>query len=112
MELTWMKPPYAPEEFKRLILELIKKNNFMQEIHIRMMVFVISDDSSMISTGLIGEVIAPLPMGRFSSKIETGLKCAVSSLRRISDNSTPPRIKCAGNYQNSRLAGIQSDLDG
>ncbi len=51
-------------------------------------------------------------MGRISSKAETGLHCKVSSWRRIGDSSTPPRIKCAGNYQNSRLAGIEAEKDG
>ena len=112
MEMTWMKPPYTLDEFKKHIISLIQKNDFKEDIHIRIMVFVLSDDGSMISTAPIGASIAALPMGRISSKSETGLNCAVSSWRRISDNSTPPRIKCAGNYQNSRLAGIQVNLDG
>jgi branched-chain amino acid aminotransferase len=112
MEMTWMKPPYSLEEFKGHVIHLIKKNDFEEDIHIRIMVFVLSDDGSMISTEPVGAAIAALPMGRITSKSETGLRCAVSSWRRISDNSTPPRIKCAGNYQNSRLAGIQVSLDG
>jgi len=112
MEMTWMEPPYSFDEFKQNIFELIKKNEFRKDIHIRIMVFVLSDDGSMISMGPVGAAIAALPMGRISEKSEKGLNCAVSSWRRISDNSTPPRIKCAGNYQNSRLAGIQVHLDG
>lgn len=112
MEMTWMKSPYTLDEFKKYVINLIKKNEFKQDIHIRIIVFVLSDDGSMISTDPIGAAIAALPMGRISNKSETGLHCAVSSWRRISDNSTPPRIKCAGNYQNSRLAGIQVSLDG
>lgn len=112
MEMTWMKPPYSFDEFKQHIVGVIKKNEFRQDIHIRIMVFVLSDDGSMISMNPIGSAIAALPMGRISEKSENGLNCAVSSWRRISDNSTPPRIKCSGNYQNSRLAGIQVHLDG
>lgn len=112
MEMTWMKSPYTLDEFKKHAINLIKKNEFKQDTHIRIMVFVLSDDGTMISTEPIGTAIAALPMGRISNKSETGLHCAVSSWRRISDNSTPPRIKCAGNYQNSRLAGIQVSLDG
>jgi len=32
------------------------------------------------------------------------MRACISSWRRISDNSMPPRIKAAGNYQNGRLA--------
>jgi len=112
MELAWMEPPYSIDGFKDHIIELVTKNAFRQDIHIRIMVFVMSDDGSMTSRGPVGSAIAALPMGRISSKSETGLNCAVSSWRRISDSATPPRIKCAGNYQNSRLAGIQAENDG
>jgi len=108
MEMTWMKPPFSFEEFRRQTIDLIKKNEFHEDIHIRMMVFVLSDDGGMTSLGPVGAAIAALPMGRGSSKAETGLRCGVSSWRRISDSSTPPRIKCAANYQNSRLAGIEA----
>ena len=36
----------------------------------------------------------------------------MSSWRRIEDNTTPPRIKCAANYQNARLALLQAETDG
>ena len=39
-------------------------------------------------------------------------RLAVSSWRRIDDNSMPPRIKCAANYQNARMALIQAEDDG
>lgn len=108
MEMTWMKPPFGFDEFRQQTIDLIKKNDFREDIHIRIMVFVLSDDGGMTSLGPVGAAIAALPMGRSSSKAETGLRCGISSWRRISDNSTPPRIKCAGNYQNSRLAGIEA----
>ena len=112
MELAWMKPPFSLEDFRRNTIDIIKKNEFREDIHIRIMVFVLSDDGSMTSLGPIGAAIAALPMGRGSSKSETGLHCGISSWRRISDSSTPPRIKCSGNYQNSRLAGVEASNHG
>ncbi len=112
MEMAWMKPPYSLEEFRQHIIDTVRKNEFHQDIHIRLMVFVQSDDGGMTSQEPVGVAIAALPMGRSSSKSETGLHCGVSSWRRISDTSTPPRIKCAGNYQNSRLAGIEATNHG
>lgn len=45
-------------------------------------------------------------------KEEGGIDCAVSSWTRISDNATPPRVKCAANYVNGRLALLQAKADG
>lgn len=108
MEMTWIKPPFDLAELERHTIETVKKNEFREDIHIRIMAFIQSDDGGMTSRDSTGIAIATLPMGRSSSKSETGLHCGISSWRRISDASTPPRIKCAGNYQNSRLAGIEA----
>lgn len=108
MEMTWIKPPYDFAELREHTIETVRKNEFREDIHIRIMAFIQSDDGGMTSRDASGLAIAALPMGRSSSKSEEGLHCGVSSWRRISDASTPPRIKCAGNYQNSRLAGIEA----
>ena len=36
----------------------------------------------------------------------------VSSWRRISDDSVPPRVKASANYQNGRLAGVEARVNG
>lgn len=41
-----------------------------------------------------------------------GIRCTVSSWKRISDCNLPPRVKAAANYQNTRLAGYEAKLDG
>ena len=41
-----------------------------------------------------------------------GLKVGVSSWRRLSDESMPPRVKSIGNYQNSRLALLDAQAAG
>jgi branched-chain amino acid aminotransferase len=40
------------------------------------------------------------------------IDCCVSSWRRIEDISTPPRVKAAANYYNTRLAGFEAKLNG
>jgi branched-chain amino acid aminotransferase len=50
-----------------------------------------------------------LRMERWADK---SYRLAISSWHRIEDNSIPPRIKCAANYQNGRLALIQAIEDG
>ena len=41
-----------------------------------------------------------------------GLKCCVSSWRRINDSSFPPRIKAGPNYLNSRLSLLEAKQNG
>ena len=41
-----------------------------------------------------------------------GVSACVSSWRRISDDTVPPRLKAGANYQNSRLAQTEAKVDG
>ncbi|HLZ72016.1 MAG TPA: aminotransferase class IV [Dehalococcoidia bacterium] len=43
---------------------------------------------------------------------ERALRCNVTSWTRISERSLPPRIKAVPNYQNSRIAHLDSKLSG
>ncbi len=54
MELAWMNPPFGASEFRRQIIELIKKNEYREDIHIRIMVFIQSDDGGMTFLGSRG----------------------------------------------------------
>ncbi len=90
--------------------QLIQVNELRQDIHIRLAVFL-AGDGEMDATGPIGFSIAALPKGRMVKEVG-GIDCAVSSWTRISDNATPPRVKCAANYVNGRLALLQAKADG
>ena len=43
---------------------------------------------------------------------ESGMSLGVSSWQRLSDNASPPRIKCTANYHNARLTMLQAKADG
>ncbi len=53
--------------------------------------------------------VAPRPSLLLSDR---ALSCNVTSWTRISDRSLPPRIKAVPNYQNSRIAHLDSKLAG
>jgi len=55
--------------------------------------------------------ITVLPIGR-SPRFETGVSATISSWRRLSDDTMPPRIKCGANYHNSRLAQQEAIRNG
>jgi branched-chain amino acid aminotransferase len=95
---------------RNLILDLLKANEVSQNVHIRPMVFV-GGDGPLESIDPVGTAVSITLVDRWFGET-LGLNCSVSSWDRISDNTMPPRIKCAANYQNSRLALMQAKLDG
>ena len=92
------------------VLEVVRANEFREDIHIRPMVWV-DGTGDMLAGGPVGWAVAAVARPQVKSVTE-GLHCAVSSWRRINDSAMPPRVKANGNYINSRLAGQQAVLDG
>jgi branched-chain amino acid aminotransferase len=102
--------PADPARFERETLEVIRANDLHEDLHVRLIVFVDTDDGGLASHEPVGYVIAPIPTARY---FETaGLHVAVSSWHRTADNAIPARVKAAANYQNSRLALLQAKTDG
>jgi len=104
-----MEYDLTDERVTDAVLEVVRANEFREDIHIRPTVWV-DGTGDMLATGPIGWSVAAVARPR--SKLTEGATCTVSSWRRINDNSIPPRVKASGNYLNSRLAGQQAQLDG
>jgi branched-chain amino acid aminotransferase len=102
--------PVAIERLQDEVLEVIRANDLREDLHVRLIVFVDTDDGGLASREPVGYVIAPVPTGRYFGA--DGLHVAVSSWDRTSDNAIPARVKAAANYQNSRLALLQAKIDG
>ena len=104
----------SADDVLRLMIELLHANDIRQGVHLRPSLFV-AGDGSIQARGPVSLGIVAVPSGAI---IDTGgwdsrpFRLAVSSWRRIDDNSMPPRIKCAANYQNARMALIQAEDDG
>lgn len=102
--------PADAARLERETLEVIRANDLREDLHVRLIVFVDTDDGGLASQEPVGYVIAPIPTTRY---FETaGLHVAVSSWHRTADNAIPARVKAAANYQNSRLALLQAKVDG
>lgn len=98
------------ERVEAAVLEVIRANEFREDVHIRPMAWV-DGLGEMGATGPIGWMVAALPRP-FNPAVRDGIKVGVSSWRRIADTSMPARVKATSNYVNGRLAGIQGMLDG
>jgi branched-chain amino acid aminotransferase len=110
MEVMRIAHDLTNERLTEAVLEVVRANEFREDIHIRPLVWV-DGQGDMLDTGPVGWAVSALarPQSRF---VTDGVNCAVSSWRRINDSAMPPRVKATGNYINSRLAGQQARLDG
>lgn len=105
--------PYTAAQTQDNLIELIKKNELRQDLHIRISAFVSEDDGRLNSASPIGLSMAAMPMGRYDTLAATeGLKVGVSAWRRLNDDTMPPRVKSIANYQNSRLALMDAQAAG
>lgn len=99
---------YSVDNIVNALIELLRANEVRQDVHIRPSLFVVGD-GPIPARGPVSLGIAIVPMKRWAEK---PFRLAISSWRRLDDNCIPPRIKCAANYQNGRLALIQAMEDG
>jgi branched-chain amino acid aminotransferase len=102
--------PADAARLERETLEIIRANGLREDLHVRLIVFVDTDDGGLASREPVGYVIAPIPTTRYFEA--AGLHVGVSSWHRTADNAIPARVKAAANYQNSRLALLQAKTDG
>lgn len=105
---------YTAVGLTTLMKELLRSNDVREDVHIRPSLFV-DGTGSIQARGPVslGAVVVPggvvIDTGNWADK---PFKLAVSSWKRIEDNTMPPRIKSAANYQNARLALLQAENDG
>lgn len=110
-KVLYMQIPYSPEELEKAIIETVKVNEIRENCYIRPLVYR--------GYGVIGlnplkapvrVAIAAFPFGKYLE--EKGVRCCVSSWRRIAIDSQPPAAKMCGNYVNSCLAKVEAVLNG
>lgn len=94
---------YTKEDFTQALIDVIKSNEYEENISVRQTLFV-DGFGSWSSDGPVEMFVAPIPRGKTSAEYnKKGLNVCVTSWRRISDETLSPRIKCGANYLNSRV---------
>jgi branched-chain amino acid aminotransferase len=106
-----MDSTYTVKDFKQGLIDVVKANNYKEDIAVRQTVFV-DGFGNWSSTGPVGMFIAPIPKGRTLSKGKKGLKCCFSTWERISDKNLSPEVKVGANYINSRMAQLEAVTNG
>src|SRR5919109_603117 len=107
-----LKIPISLDELCKTSIELIRKNNFRQDVYIRPLAFKSSEEIGVRLHNLKDSfAIYVTPFGNYVD-IERGITCMVSSWRRIDDNVAPARAKITGIYVNSALAKTEAMENG
>ncbi len=102
-KLIQINCPYTKEDFKKSLVDVIRANEYDENLSVRQTLFV-DGFGSWGSEEPVDMFVSPIPKGKISSEYnKKGLNCCVTSWRRISDITLSPRIKCGANYINSRV---------
>lgn len=110
MKLLRFEPTFTMEEINANTLGLLRRNNVRQTAHIRTIAYLDGMGEQDVR-GPVSYSISALEKTR-GKHVERGIRCQISAWVRLSDKAMPPRIKCGGNYVNSRLARFQARHDG
>jgi branched-chain amino acid aminotransferase len=111
-KILLMELPYTTEELCAVTTEILSRNGWRQDVYIRPLVYKSSEEIGVRLHGLKdGFLLFSAPFGAYVD-IDAGIRCMVSSWRRIDDNAAPARSKCTGIYVNSALAKTEAMQNG
>ena len=104
--------PFTDEEMLDAVVELLRRNGYREDVYIRPLAFKSSEEIGVRLHNLTSSfAIYTAPFGAYVD-VEKGIRCMVSSWRRIDDNAAPARAKVTGIYVNSALAKTEANENG
>lgn len=109
-----MELAHDTETLVAVTVELLRRNGYRADVYIRPILFKSGEEIGVRLHGVPDTfAIYTVPFGRYVD-IEGGIRCMVSTWRRVSDQSVPARAKITGAYINSALAkseAVESGFD-
>ncbi|HEV2413767.1 MAG TPA: branched-chain amino acid transaminase, partial [Candidatus Dormibacteraeota bacterium] len=109
-----MQLPYSTEELVNYTLEVLRRNQFRSDVYVRPLLYTSSEEIGVRLHNLDRNFfIYAIPFGNYV-EVESGIRCMVSTWRRVPDQSLPARAKIAGAYAQSALAkseAVESGYD-
>jgi branched-chain amino acid aminotransferase len=104
--------PFATPELCDLTAELCARNGFRSDVYIRPFAYKSNEEIGVrLHDVQDGFAMVALPFDRYFDA-KRGLRCGVSSWRRIDDTMAPARGKITGIYVNSALAKSEAIMNG
>lgn len=109
-----MELPYSTEELVNFTIELLRRNQFKSDVYVRPLLYTSSEEIGVRLHNLEhGFFIYAIPFGNYV-EVESGIRCMVSTWRRVPDQALPARAKITGSYAQSALAkseAVESGFD-
>jgi branched-chain amino acid aminotransferase len=103
--------PYTVDQLIDISIELVRRNGQRQDVYLRPVAYKADQTIGVRLHGLQNDlIITSEPLGDYVST--TGMRCGVSSWRRIDDNAIPARAKICGAYVNSAFAKSEAMQNG
>jgi branched-chain amino acid aminotransferase len=109
-QLYYMELPYSLEKLREATHELIRVNK-LRSCYIRPLAFRGYGEMGLFPLNApVDVVIAVWPWGAYLGELgqKEGIRCKVSSWRRMSPDSFVPQAKACGQYLNSILAKVET----
>jgi branched-chain amino acid aminotransferase len=106
-------PAVVPPNLEDVCAELLMLNRWHEDVHISPFACLgVSPDFGFLSDNPNVTFVVTAVARPRARAIDSGSHLKVSSYTRISEATTPPRVKAAANYHNSRLAALEARVDG
>ncbi len=103
--------PYSVDQLIDISLELVRRNGQRQDVYLRPVAYKATQTIGVRLHGLEDHfIITSEPLGNYIET--TGLRCGISTWRRIDDNMIPARAKITGSYVNSAFAKSEAMQNG
>jgi|UniRef100_UPI0040493779 branched-chain amino acid aminotransferase len=111
-KILLMDPLPEVEAVKGIVVELLKRNAFKEDVYVRPSVYKSTKAIGVKLHGLENDLyVISVPFGDYIDTA-TGIRCATVATRRTSDLAIPARAKAAGNYVNSAFSKSEAGLNG
>src|SRR5258708_13933532 len=109
-----MTLPHTSEELVNQTWEVVGRDQFKWDVYVRPLLYTSSEEIGVRLHNLEHSFfIYAIPFGNYV-EVESGIRCMVSTWRRVPDQSLPARAKITGSYAQSALAkseAVESGFD-
>lgn len=104
--------PYSVDDLCRLTTELLARSGYREDVYIRPLAYKSSENLAIRLHDLEDDFLIVVTTFPTYLDTEKGVRCCVSSWRRVDDTMIPPRGKICGLYVNSALAKTEAMENG
>jgi len=107
-----MDLPYTVDELCRLTVEVVEKSGYREDVYIRPLAYKSQEAIGVKLHDLEDDFLIVVTTLAAYLDADKGVRCCVSSWRRIDDTMIPARAKITGIYVNSALAKTEANVRG